>query len=303
MASSLNICRTPLAEAALNKNAQVVNYLLEAGAEDKQHEAIRKCVPYNRHSDLVVPILASLVKHDATYKPGPKDHRNSRHSKHMALEWAGMALTEFLPHWLFASLTKVAFLRSIDNSRLTECVTTLNLSGNQLRAIPAEVFHLPKVQVVNLMGNMLEGLPELERVFNTVENSYVWPCPSLTKLYLNKNRLRSLPEFVFSLPNLVHLDLSNNLLRELSFDLWKAPRLHTLLCSHNELEAIPTNWPHVLSNCTVINTPSPKMEVYTHTMYAMHVCMHVCVRVCVRVYGNVCLHYECTCVYLMHIDL
>ena len=272
VANSLNICRTPLAEAALNKNVQVVNYLLEAGAEDKHHEAIRKCVPYNRHGELVVPILASLVKHDGTYKPGPKDHhhlhhhhhhRNSRHSKHLALEWSGVALTEFLPHWLLGALGKVSSLRSIETSRLAECVTTVNLSGNQLRSVPPELFQLPKVQVMHLTGNVLEGLPELDRVFSPADDCYQWPCPSLAKLYLNKNALRSLPEFVFSLPNLVHLDLSDNHLRELPFDLWKAPHLHSLICSRNELEAIPTNWPHVLASCTVINSPSPKsmMEV------------------------------------------
>lgn len=73
VASSLSICRTPLAEAALNKSVQVLHYLLDYGAEDKQHDAIKKCVPYNRHSELVVPILASLVKHDETYNPATRN--------------------------------------------------------------------------------------------------------------------------------------------------------------------------------------------------------------------------------------
>lgn len=240
----------------------MVHCLLEAGAEDKQHEAIKKCVPYHRHSDLVVPILGSLVKHDGTYKPSPKDHRSNRHSKHVALEWAGLSLTEFLSHWLQGALSKASSLRSVEISRHTECVTTVNLSGNQLQSVPPELFHLPRVQVINLTGNQLEGLPELDLVFSTSENCYQWPCPNLTKFFLSKNRLRSLPEFIFLLPNLVHLDLSHNLLRELPLEIWKAPHLHTLLCPNNELEAIPTNWPHVLTTCTVVNSPSPKhMEV------------------------------------------
>lgn len=271
VANSLSLCRTPLAEAALNKNVQVLHYLLEHGAEDRHYDAIRKCLPITRHSELGVPILASLVKHDETYKPLHKEHRSSssRH-KCVVLEWANLALTDFLPPWLLACLSKVPILRSVDRSRLVECVTFVNLSGNQLRCIPTELLQLPKMTTLNLVGNHLEQLPELNSVYNSTEGCYQWPCHALSKVYLSKNSLRVLPEFLFSLPNLVHLDLSYNQLRELPFDLWKAPKLHTLSCSHNEVEAIPTNWPSCLTSCTVVDSsPSPKammevMCVYTH---------------------------------------
>ncbi len=266
MADSISICRTPLAEAALNKNPQVVNYLLDHGAEDRQHYAIKKCVPYHLNSDLVVLLLASLIKHDDTIKPlKPSLTKDHRRHKFASLEWANLSLTKILPGWIAGSLTKVTFLRSIELPRVLEYVTFVNLSNNQLQSLPVELFHLPKMSVLNLTSNQLECLPELNQVYCSGDETYRWPCHALSKVYLNKNVLRSLPEFLFQLPNLVHLDLSFNQLKELSFDLWKAPKLHTLHCTNNEIEAIPTNWPHVLSSCTVIDStsipPKSTMEV------------------------------------------
>ena len=268
VATSLSVCRTPLAEAALNKNAQVVQCLLEHGAEDRQREAIKKCVPYNRHGELVVPILASMIRHDDTYKPTHKEHRSRQ--RYVSLEWANLSLPEFLSHWVLACLSKAPHLRSVDPARLTECVTCVNLSGNQLYAVPAELFQLPKMTLLNLSGNRLEMLPKLERVYSSTEDFDPWPCNALTKLNLSKNALKELPEFIFALPKLVHLDLSYNQLRELPFDLWRAPKLHTFLCTHNELEAIPTNWPHILNTITVVDSSTAPKSL-------MEVCVCVCV--------------------------
>ena len=41
------------------------------------------------------------------------------------------------------------------------------------------------------------------------------------------------------------------------FAVWSSPKLHTLNLSHNSLEQLPTNWPQVLSECTVINASPP----------------------------------------------
>ena len=268
VADSLSFCRTPLAEAALNKSTEAVNILLDHGAEDRHHDAIKKCMPYSRHSELIISLLASLVKHDDAYKPSKplrKEHRKDhRRHKYALLEWTNLGLTEILPHWVVGCLPRVNFLRSLEISRQMECVTTVNLSNNRLHTVPPELFYLPKMSFLNLMSNELEALPELELVFNRLEDAYQWPCHALSKVYLHKNSLRSLPEFLFSLPNLVHLDLSNNQLQKLPFDLWKAPRLHTLICSFNQIEAIPTNWPHVLNSCKVenISLPRPATEVW-----------------------------------------
>lgn len=78
-----------------------------------------------------------------------------------------------------------------------------------------------------------------------------------TQANFSKNKLSDLPEFLFDLPCLSELDLSHNELRHLPFKVWQAPKLHKLNASHNSIECIPTNWPGVLQECTVITSPPP----------------------------------------------
>ncbi len=253
VASNLSICRTPMAEAVYNKNIEVVGMLVEAGADDRQHDAVKLCEPYNRHRDYIVALLASLVRHDDTYKPprgvGVVSSSYLRKQKRAMLSWENISLVDLPADWVLNSLPKVPLLQSVDHRRLFDCVTYVNLSKNKLRSVPKEIFSFPQMLLLNLMDNLLEFLPELQMV-ETDSGIHRWPCHSLSKLYLNRNSLHRLPEFLFLLPGLVYLELSHNQLRELPMDLWRSPRLHTLLCSHNRLEAIPTNLQDVLNSWT-----------------------------------------------------
>ena len=265
----VSISRTPLTEATMNKNLQILNLLLECGAEDKHYDAIRICVPSRHHHELLVPLLSSLVKHDDNYKP-TKNIKDRRYKMAM-MKWSGLQLTELQPHWIMGALNRARFLcsQNIDSSRSIEFVTCFNLSNNQLKTLPPEVFCLPKLQQLILSSNELESLPEIQRMWIQSEENYIWPCYSLNKILLDKNRLVLLPEFIFSIPKLSYLDVSQNQIRKLPFAMWTAPKLHTFLCNNNEIEAIPTNWPHVMSECNVIPTgcSSPKsMEVNVESL-------------------------------------
>jgi len=260
-ASGFSICRTPMAEAVYNKSPEILSMLVEAGAEDRQHDAVKLCELFPRNRDLIVLLLASLVRQDDTYKP-PRGvalltGNYHRKQKHVMLSWENLTLPELPADWIINSLPKVPLLQSVDPRRLYECVTYVNLSKNKLRSVPRELFFFPQMLHLNLVDNLLESLPELNMLTND-SGSYIWPCHALSKLYLNHNCLEDLPEFIFQLPGLVHLELSHNQIRELPFDLWRAPRLHTLLCSYNRLEAVPTNWPHVLTSCRVVEQESPR---------------------------------------------
>ena len=266
----VTISRTPLSEAATNKNLVITNLLLDCGAEDKHYDAIRICIPSRHHHELVIPLLGSLVKHDDNYKP-TKNIKDRRYKMAM-MKWSGLQLTELQPHWIAGALNRARFLCSqgIDVSRSTEFVTCFNLSNNRLRALPPEVFSLPRLQQLILSNNELESLPEIQKIYSQSDNDYVWPCYSLYKIICDKNRLMLLPDFIFSLPKLSYLDVSQNHLRKLPFSMWTAPKLHTFICNNNEIEAIPTNWPHVMSECSVITTAcaSPKsMEVSALFLY------------------------------------
>ena len=259
----VTICRTPLSEATTNKNLQILNLLLECGAEDKHYDAIRICVPSRHHHELMVPLLGSLVKHDDNYKP--TKNAKDRHYKMAMMKWSGLQLTELHPDWITGALHRARFLcsQNIDSSRVTEFITCFNLSNNHLKTLPQEIFYLPKLQQLIVSSNELEVLPEIQRIYNKTEDTYVWPCYSLNRIMLDQNHLVLLPDFIFHIPKLSHLDVSQNHLRKLPFSMWTALKLHTFICNNNEIEAIPTNWPHVMNECNVIRTRvSPKsMEV------------------------------------------
>ena len=257
------ISRTPLSEATTNKNPHILSLLLEYGAEDKHYDAIRICVPSRHHHELMVPLLGSLVKHDDNYKPA-KNAKDRRYKMAM-IKWSNLQLTDLQPDWIPGALHRARFLcsQNIESSRVMEYVTCFNLSNNHLKTLPQEVFYLPKLQQLIVSNNELESLPEIQQVWAQSENSYIWPCFSLNRIMLDKNDLVLLPDFIFRIPKLSYLDVSQNHLRKLPFTMWTAPKLHTFICNNNEIEAIPTNWPHVMNECNVIPTcASPKsMEV------------------------------------------
>ena len=267
------ISRTPLSEATTNKNLQILGVLLECGAEDKHYDAIRICVPSRHHHELLVPLLGSLVKFDDNYKP-TKNMKDRRYKMAM-MKWSNLQLTELQPHWISGALNRARFLcsQNIDSSRsMTEFVTCFNLSNNHLKTLPPEVFSLPRLQQLLLSNNQLESLPDIQKIWSHSENDYIWPCYSLNKVMVDKNQLVLLPNFIFSLPKLSYLDVSNNHLRKLPFSMWTAPKLHTFICNNNEIETIPTNWPHVMSECNVIRiSASPKSMEVRYWTIAMNI--------------------------------
>ena len=289
----VHISRTPLTEAAINKNLPIVNLLLEYGADDRHHDALKVCVPSHNSNELLPPLLGTLVRQDDAHKP-PKSSHKDRQIKMAAVEWSNLHLTELPSSWFTDSVRKSLFLRSqgIDRSKVMDYVTSINLSNNSLSVLPVEIFHLPRLTTLNASNNNLVSIPEIyKQNIGQEHDPYQWPCAALTKvcistrvhththththtrtrtrththththtisqLNVSKNSLADLPEFLFFLPKLTHLDISHNNLRRVTFAVWSSPKLHTLNISHNSIEQLPTNWPQVLSDCTVINASPP----------------------------------------------
>ena len=245
---------TPLSEATTNKNPHILSLLLEYGAEDKHYDAIRICVPSRHHHKLMIPLLGSLVKQGKKGKP-IKNAKDQRYKMAM-IKWSSLQLTELQVEWIAGALHRARFLcsQNIDSSRVMEFVTCFNLSNNHLKTLPPDVFFLPKLQQLIVSNNDLESLPEIQQESIQSENGYIWPCLSLNRIMLDKNHLVLLPDFIFHIPKLSYLDVSHNQLRKLPFSMWTAPKLDTFICNNNEIEAIPTNWPHVMNECNVIPT-------------------------------------------------
>jgi internalin A len=127
---------------------------------------------------------------------------------------------------------------NIDNKRkLTEIpaevfelewLEVLNLSGNQLTTLPEAIARLQQLTSLDLSRNQLTTLPEA-----------IARLPQLTTLYLSRNQLTTLPEAIARLPQLTTLYLSDNKLTILPEAIARLPQLTTLYLSDNKLRTLP----------------------------------------------------------------
>lgn len=255
--------RTPLAQATEKQNLELVKLLVDNGAEDKYHDALRVALsPSRQNPELVVPLLSTLIRNEDGSKMAKPQHVSRKDRQKMksgSIDWSNLQLTEVLPSWISQAVVSSMFVRiqNLDESRAFDCITSLSLTHNRVQYLPAEVFHLPKLAILNASNNNIDSLPDIEKVYNGRSDSYEWPCGCLGKVYLSKNKLVEVPSFLFEISSLSHLDLSHNSIRRLPFKIWSSPMLFHFNCSHNELQEIPTNWPAVLETCTVIRPEPP----------------------------------------------
>ncbi|MEH2256825.1 COR domain-containing protein [Nostoc sp.] len=122
-------------------------------------------------------------------------------------------------------------IREAKEKRLKE----LNLSNDwntddkeKLTEIPAEVFELEWLEVLNLSYNQLTTLPEA-----------IADLQKLTSLDLSHNQLRTLPKAIARLQQLTSLNLSHNQLTILPQAIADLQKLTSLNLSYNQLTTLP----------------------------------------------------------------
>ena len=134
--------------------------------------------------------------------------------------------------------------------QLADSLESLDLSGNQLSALPEDFTRLKKLRILFASNNaftelppVLGRMPQLEMVgFKACKIAEV-PAQSLPPLLrwliLTDNQIRQLPETLGQRPRLQKLMLACNQLRTLPASLAQCQRLELLRIASNQFEALP----------------------------------------------------------------
>lgn len=147
-----------------------------------------------------------------------------------------------LSHNLLAAVTdKISALYNLN---------ILNISNNHLREVSEEIGKLKRLNKLELSENRLDTLPEslftlpilttLNLSYNNIKYLSDRPtCRKLEYLFLEHNKLLSLPTFMQALRKLRVLQVSNNKLTYLPKSIGSLTRLEVLDLSYNQLTQLP----------------------------------------------------------------
>ncbi|WP_460503575.1 leucine-rich repeat domain-containing protein, partial [Hymenobacter agri] len=140
---------------------------------------------------------------------------------------------------------------------LADTLEVLNLTGNNLSALPDDLPRLHRLQVLFCSENQFTevpavlgraALPSALRWLILTDNQLeelpaeIGNCPQLQKLMLAGNQLTALPETLAHCTNLELLRIAANRLTALPAWLLRLPRLHrlqVLFCSENQFTEVP----------------------------------------------------------------
>ncbi|AJE21752.1 leucine-rich repeat-containing protein kinase family protein [Azotobacter chroococcum] len=110
---------------------------------------------------------------------------------------------------------------------LADRLEILNLSGNRLASLPADLPRLRKLRILFCSDNPFTTLPEV-----------LGDCPQLEMVGFKANRIRHLPAAALP-PQLRWLILTDNRLERLPAELGDCSRLQKLMLAGNQLQSLP----------------------------------------------------------------
>ena len=117
---------------------------------------------------------------------------------------------------------------------LADSLEILNLSGNQLSALPADLPRLHKLRVIFCSDNRFTEVPAV-----------LGQCPHLSMVGFKANQIRTLPAAALT-PALRWLILTDNQLEALPPEIGQCREMQKLMLAGNRLTALP----ETLTNCT-----------------------------------------------------
>ena len=276
-----NILITPLAEACIFRNKEIIEMLINHGAMDKKGLACQILYLVQRPSfihfilskqcQLKLDTLDSDQYSELCDTPSVSLYQLQWNEKHLrAID--GKWLTPTSPFYSF-DLGPMFEMESLMCQPITftrvdyTSIVSVSLQKNNLQTVPLELFNLPNVQTINISYNELRYLPEKSDldVRNLSSESSettdgLWKCRELLFLSLSHNKLTSLPSCLWLLPSLQKLNADDNNLKSIitskdpsvSKDIDLCPSLTEINLSHNNLEGLH-NFLFCLPNVTKLN--------------------------------------------------
>ena len=266
---------TPLAEACIFCNEDIVRMLLTHGALDKNGLSCQISFLVHRSK-----ILQMILSHSCQSKEGEVNEDQvidtpSKTTHH--LKWNKKYLYSIKGSWMMPNSAFLSSPMFEDHSLLCQPITftevnssnisSVELQDNRLSKLPIELFNMPNVNLINVSKNNLTSLPESSdpgsgwgcyelEALNLSNNALVclptclWLLPSLKKLSVKENKLQSIVTIadpskgdLLLCPSLTNIDLSYNKIVGLNEFFFSLPNIEKINLSHNCLLCLPnTLW-------------------------------------------------------------
>ncbi len=261
-------CSTTTEAECNNKNTEPVNVITDPNLKKEitiTAEVVDKCLefPGIKGEELKKRVAAAkwLEKLSATM-PVNKDATDKLHLTPL-LDFEGRLTNELLIEFnkhitIFTGLKQINLagnkLKTLPANigKLKE-LAGLSLNSNELSTLPASIANLTKLTRLYLAGNQLSTLPVI--IFKLKELTYlglnsnkleIFPkeismLTKLTELDLNNNQLSTLPASIGNLTKLTRLYLTGNKLSKLPVIIFKLTNLETLSLAKNGLSTLPAS--------------------------------------------------------------
>lgn len=262
-----HLLMTPLAEACTYGYSEIMNTLLQHGAQDDTGLACR-IAHLVQKPELVQLILAyhcRLAEHKAEQmKPldvaktvGLQLHWD--HKKLPAVHGSWLSENAFfyppkrqdsddIPDMGYSTRSSLHYRRLVRPLSLVEVdytkIRVIHLEQNHPEYVPLEMFMLPNLTKIDLSYNQLTKLPEKETYLPA--NLCGWVCTEVEDLNLSHNMLVKIPSCIWALPRLKLLQAGYNNLETVLPDRGKeisseilSESLETIDLAHNQLNVLP----------------------------------------------------------------
>ncbi|XP_067619795.1 leucine-rich repeat serine/threonine-protein kinase 1 isoform X3 [Eurosta solidaginis] len=271
----------PIAEACKQRSLPILELLLKYGARDDNGSALGVAVVSNDEA-ILSRLLAKRVHPDSDYKINKKCLPTPVEVNMFSPSINNISYSEMFPNtptiidWHNNSNVQLSFVRinwmvngvlqlnpklqrhpMVNDVALT-AITRIDLSHNNLNTLPSEIFKLVSLKYLNIAQNKITSLPTPSQ---TSFSKCAYSCPALEELFIQDNRLISIPVEIFHLPSLTIFDISNNKLQELPFDMWKTPKLRELNIAFNLLKDLPV--PPMQTSTSQLSLDKLELETFS----------------------------------------